>query len=171
MERVHCPSEDLPLPLVLPQPRNATVDEDTGGDPPRLPIYPLVKRRLDEVAPPVVPHEERLEIRQESDNRSRHVRPPQGCEILLKKPLRLSIDAHGGEIPRRAGPDPLRPRDRHAAPRVEVLHRGGTVRTEVPPQELRLRLLHREVPPFREPDVRPHERRLVPLGRSRARDP
>src|SRR5438093_609226 len=70
LEGLHLRQQALPLPLVRPRPRDASVGENHGGEPPRGAVHALVMAGVHEVALVLVAEEEPIEIREKTDRRS-----------------------------------------------------------------------------------------------------
>src|SRR2546428_7085506 len=136
LEGLHVRQETVPLPLVRPDARDASVDEDTWSEPSCGAVHALVMAGVHEVALVLVAQEEPIEIREKADRWSVNPRTAQNGEVLAEHPSELSVDLQGGHLGLHAVPHLPRRPGGHVRPEGEVPHRRGAERAEIPSQQL-----------------------------------
>src|SRR2546422_2598785 len=145
--------ESISFAFVLPDPSDASVDQDDGRQPSLAAVHAPIMLRLDQMFLDLLPQEERIEKRQEADVWPFDLRPLQGRQILPQDPRHASVHVHGSQVLFVAFPNRSRARPSHVGPPREVRDRGGAVGLEIPPQEFVLRVGYGQVTPLPKPCV------------------
>src|SRR2546428_406354 len=156
------------LPFVRPDPLDPAIHEDHGREPALRAVNAFVVRRIDEVAVVFQTEEERVEGRQETNDRAVELRSLQFQQVVAKYPAGASANVDGGELRLEAAPDVPGVRGRHVRPKSEVAHGRRPVRPEIPAEKLQLCYFHGHVVPLRNPVFRPNECCLGTARRAKA---
>src|SRR5439155_4858380 len=98
LEGLHVRQETVPFPLVRPDARDASVDEDHWSEPSCGAVHALVMAGIHDVALVLVAQEEPIEIREKADRWSVYPRTGQYRAVLAEHPSDLSVDLPGGHI-------------------------------------------------------------------------
>src|SRR4051812_47658161 len=170
-ERCDVDDQRVARPRVRPRALDASVDQDDGGDPSGdaadLPTVDL----LEKVIAALVAHEVWIEAGQQLHRRSRRG-PRQRADVFREQLKPRTRDVDVDELLRDHRPRVAAPAsERWPEPAEEVAFRGGAVRAQVPPCELRDRLVRVDLAPLPEPLPRIDERDLRAAIRSEREQP